>query len=314
MNFGIKDLENTGIKWIGDEKILSYPTKTFVVVGVARGGTSLISGVLDNLGVFTGESSKKPVFEDVCLAKSFELKDQEKQKEIISKYNDMHNIWSFKRPSSIDYLKELKKLLRNPVFLFVFKDVFAIASRNEISMKTDVLKGMLKAHDSYGKVLDFISDSEVNGFLFSYEKIMSNKEYFIDILSDAVCLDGDVEAFKNNALNFVRPNPADYLDASRITKGQGQIGVVKKDKVVGWGKYLSSNDPAKVELYINDTLVDTAVANEFRQHLRENGIHPTGMCGYSFSLKNMLRRGDKVSVKLSDDVHFLKNSGKVFDG
>jgi len=310
--FGLDLLNNTGIQFIGDKNKLLSKEKTLIVVGIARGGTSLIAGTLDHLGVFTGDLSRKPVFEDVRLASAFEENDMKKASNIVNEYNEKYTTWAFKRPGSINYNEKIDSLCRNPIYLFVFKDIFAVSNRNSISMKSDVLSGLQKAHQDYSKVLSFISNNDLTGFLFSYEKIMVNKEAFVDLLVDVIGEENVTPTQKKSALNFIEPNPKAYLNASRITRGIGQIGSVQKSRVIGWGKYIASEKTAIAELYINDKLVDAVEAKDFRQNALDNKIHSTGHCGYVFNLKTPLNGGDKVSVKLSEDVEFLKNSNQIF--
>lgn len=309
---GIEQLSNSGVKYIGKEGALKENKKTLIVVGVARGGTSLISGSLDHLGVFTGDLSRKPVFEDVRLANAFE-NDNTKAATIIEEYNEKHDIWSFKRPLSVNYIDQIDRLFRNPIYLFIFKDIFSISNRNTISMKLGVINGLVDAHDNYGKILAFIKNNNVNGFLFSYDKIMQNKKAFIDTLISLIGEDNVTNEQKNSAIMFIEPNSKEYLDSSRITKSIGQIGNISEFKVIGWGKYLFSDRPARIELYINDELKEVKLAKDFRKHTLDSKTHSTGECGFSFDLTNYpLKNGDKVSAKLTDDVMFLKNSDQIF--
>lgn len=304
---GIEQLNNKGIQYIGNPEAVLSKEKTLIVVGVARGGTSLIAGTLDKLGIFTGEGSHQPIFEDARLATAFENSNFESAKETIVEYNS-HETWLFKRPSSLKYLNKIDTLVRNPVYLIVFKDIFSVSNRNSISMKTDIVGGLRKAYGDYEKILNFIEKSSPNAFLFSYEKLMGNKEFFIDTMIELV--GGEVTAKqKNDALLFIEPNPESYLDASRITKSIGQIGSVKKNLIIGWAKYAHSNKEATVQLYINSVLVASKKANDFRQHTLDKKIHKTGYCGYVFELKDKpLKDGDIVSVKLEDEVVFLNGS------
>lgn len=309
---GLDTLNNLGIKYIGDKSALDTNKKTLIVSGVARGGTSLVAGVLHHLGVFTGELSTEPVFEDLQLALLFEKGNLEKAHEVINKYNTDYHVWGFKRPGSINYNKNLYELCHNPIYLFIFKDIFSVSNRNNISMNLDIMKGLQSALDDYNKILQFIGNNPVNGFLLSYEKLIGNKEIFVDTLVELIGVENISDMQIQEALDYITPNPKAYIDASRITKGIGQIGSVDKKHVIGWGKYIASNDPAMVELYINDILEKTIEAKEFRPHALEKNIHPTGHCGYLFRLKNELKQGDKVSVKLSKEVNFLKNSGWIY--
>lgn len=310
---GVELLNNLGVQYIGNKKVLDKKEKTLIVLGVARGGTSLVAGALDMLGVFTGDESRKPVYEDTKLAKFLEAGDLKQAQAVIADYNIREHIWSFKRPVSVNYVNTLCEVCRNPVFLIIFKDIFSISNRNKISMQGDVVSELEKAYDAYGKIVSFVREESPNAFLLSYEKIMQNKEMFVDLLIDLIGVDSVSQEQKIATLDFIEPNPEEYLRASRITHGVGQIGSVSKDKVVGWGKYIYSDDTALVELYINDVLVDTVEAKDFRQHALDDGKHSTGHCGYVFHLKEHLKDGDKVSVKLSEDINFLAHSHAIWN-
>lgn len=309
---GLKKLSNIGISYIGDEEVLEEEKKTLIVVGIARGGTSLIAGALDCLGVFTGEESAGPVYEDKKLAKAFESDDIESVIEIVSKYN-IHDLWAYKRPSSINHLREIDEMFRNPIYLIVFKDIFSIANRNKISMKSDIVHGLNRAHDDYAKVLSFISANNLNAFLFSYEKVMTNKDKFVDTLIRIIGKNNVSDEQEEVAKKFIEPNSKAYLDASRITKSIGRIGSIEKKRIIGWAKYLYSNKPATVDLYINNEFISSKVAKDFRQNVLDLGQHPTGNCGYYFDLEDdQLHDGDIVTVKVQDDVLFLNGSNKKF--
>lgn len=309
---GLDKLNNYGIEYIGNRKVIEEKEKTLVVIGVARGGTSLIAGTLDKLGIFTGESSRAPVYEDVLLAELFEKGNFSDAKKVIDAYNSKHKIWLFKRPSIIDYIYDVNKLFRNPIYLIIFKDIFSISNRNSISMNNELLEGLNRAHNDYSKILSFINQNKINGYLLSYEKIMQNSENFVETMSALIGTDID-KTKREEAIRFIEPNPKAYLDASRLTKSIGRIGSIEKKRVIGWGKYLYSNEIGMVELYVNNKLIASIEAKDFRQHTLDKNIHPTGHCGYYFDLsKSPLSDGDVVSVKLSKDVIFLNGSNAIF--
>lgn len=305
-------LNNSGIEFIGDKTCLENENKTLIVLGIARGGTSLIAGALDNLGIFGGERSVKPVFEDVKLAEAFENKNFNEAYEIIQSYNSKNNIWYFKRPASIEYFDKLNKSCINPIYLIVFKDIFSVSNRNSISMKTDLVKGINKAYEDYGKLLKIMSKEDINAFLFSYEKILQNKDTFINTLVNIIGKNISAENIES-ALRFIEPNPKEYLNASRITRGIGNIGTINSEIVMGWARHLHNETPVFVELYINDILTKEILANDFRQHLVDLGKHSTGNCGFMFNLKDILiKEGDIISVKVKDDVIYLNGSNFVY--
>ncbi|MDQ1339039.1 MAG: hypothetical protein QG567_188 [Campylobacterota bacterium] len=306
-------LHNTGISFLGDiENASKQEQKTFIILGVARGGTSLIAGALAHLGIFSGDLSVEPVYEDRKLAEAFESGNDALAKQIIDEYNKKHPVWAFKRPQSMEYIEKLHAMVENPIYLVVFKDIFSIANRNKISMKLDIIKGMRIAFNGYEKIFKFLETTEINGALFSYEKIMASKEDFVDSLVKLADLKDFSDSKKSAVYDFITPNPQKYLDMSRITKSKGTIGNVAKTRVVGWAASVHGNQVVDVELYINGQKVAKTKANQFRPHLLEKKMHPTGHCGYEFTLTIPLKHGDQVRVRACEDVVDLNNSPYIF--
>ena len=302
MNLAIEKLHNNGIAFFGDKRKLSQKQKTLIVLGVARGGTSVISGTLDCLGVFTGERSREPVYEDVLLAEAIEKSDTKEVQAIIEKYDDEHTLWSFKRPSLIDSIEKIHPYFHNPIYLIIFKDIFAIANRNNISMKQNMLIGIEKAQNDYGKIVNFLKGhKELNYFTFSYEKIMQKKELFVDTLVDLVGRESINQDKIQQALDFIEPNPSKYLDISRNTKSAGKVEEITPDSVKGWGKYVLKDEPAMVELWINDKVIKSMIADN--QHKLQDGY------GFTFDLSDVqVEEKDEIAVKFIGDVLFLNGS------
>ena len=67
----IDQLKNKGIYMLNQESGQAG-SRQIIVLGSARGGTSIISGALHHLGVFTGKQSCAPVYEDVYLSNALE--------------------------------------------------------------------------------------------------------------------------------------------------------------------------------------------------------------------------------------------------
>ena len=305
----IDKLVNKGISIIGDyDNLINIKEKTLIVVGIARGGTSMISGSLNHLGIFTGLKSGAPVFEDVHLSNAIESKNMSDTVKIIDEYNNQHDIWAFKRPSMINYLSQLHREFRNPIYLFVFKDIASIAARNNISMQAEVIKNINNAQKDYQKVIDFINNTEnLNGMFLSYEKIMNNKDEFLDSIVSLIGRDTVTEEKIKKAKNFIEPNPKDYLDKSRITKGQGNIEQVNDRIISGWAFYVYTLKSPIVELVINGQVISQIQANMLRKDLLEKSMHKTGLCGFKFDLpEGTIKKTDDVVVRIIDDIHNLQ--------
>ena len=324
---GIELLENKGFAFLNIESI-NQEKRQIVVVGSARGGTSLVAGSLHHLGIFTGDKSNPPVFEDVLLSEAFEQDDIPLAKSIAEKYTEDHDIWAWKRPAALNYLDKIEEAIPNPFFIFIFKDIFAIANRNSISMQADISKGLSNALTDYAKIVEFASKTKRPVMLVSAEKALQNKEKFVSALIEmnkdisdksmnkekATMEDTKLipKTNKEKAIEFITPNPESYLDATRTSKSIGAVDVLTRQTIGGWAKSVHNNIAVKVEIYVNNDLLVVINADGFRQDLMEKGIHPTGKCAFFFDLSKVNLPDDlvKVGVKVKNDIINLKNGEK----
>ncbi|UYM18540.1 sulfotransferase family protein [Endozoicomonas euniceicola] len=309
----LKHLLNTGMQPTGCQPVAGEP-RTIVVVGVARGGTSIVSGAMAHLGVFMGKA-REPVYEDVALSLAMESGDNEKFCEIARAYDEMHQVWAWKRPSVINHLDDIKDKLRNPYFIFVFRDVFSIANRNSISMGLGIIDGMEKALNEYKKVLEFIRKHDPSGMIVSSEKIVNNKSAFLKELA-TICDLSETQFQRKftQASSFITPNPENYLKETHIRDSLGVLDRVTKKFVSGWACLKDVKDPVSLMIKVNNKTVGKIIANNMREDVRLHGLHPTGLCGFRFDFENdmTLKKGDEVSVIFEEGLQDLKKSPSVF--
>ncbi len=296
-------LVNKGIAFLNVPKH-DPEEKTVIVVGVARGGTSIIAGVLHHLDVFMGHRSNPPVFEDMRLSLAFESKTKESFEQVIEDYNRQHHTWAWKRPSSLHDLPRVASAVRNPFFIFVFRDLFSIANRNAISMKLGIEDGLQRALDDYGEIIQFIIENQAPAMLVSSEKIFRHKEALLNDLCKFIGLQPDSKQYKR-AIAFISPDPKEYLDATRITRSRGTVNrnLLQTGLLRGWARAVHHTNPVQVEVRVNNELITTITADIYRENLEQPGIHPTGICGYEVDLNSMdVKPEDSISIRVKDDV------------
>lgn len=299
----MSSLENKGIAIVGAKDSSNRPV---VVVGPARGGTSMVAGALAKLGIFMGDLSNHPVYEDVRLSDAMERKDLIAAKLIVDDYCSRYAIWGWKRPSSINYLPLVDELLDQPSYIFVFKDIFSIAMRNSISMLQDLLSGMEDANKRYGLSISFLRQNNPRAMLVSYDKAVLYPDFFVDSVVDFCGIDVTDDQ-RREAIEFVTPNPSDYLDNSRITKSKGSFDGLVGNLVHGWARYIHSEKPAVVDVYLNDVLIGSATANLPRPDLASIfGVD----CAFRFELPADVEVGpdDVLRARVSRDVVDIHNS------
>lgn len=291
----LENLFNSGIKAIGDESAPTAPEKTLIVVGPGRGGTSLVSGTLHHLGVFTGETSRAPTFEDVRLDKACRSGEADKLREVVEDYNARHQVWAFKRPANLAYLDQLHEVVRNPLYLFIFKDIFSIANRNDISMQWGLMKGLRTALRSYRQVVDFIDRRSPNGLMLSYDRAVQDKETFVDTLTELLAPHSVSTEQRDAALGFINPNPTDYLNASRVTRAVGSVSRLTETSVAGTAMYKARpRRPVTVEVLVNDDLVGSLDTDSPAEG--ESGFE------FHFDFPSRIGAEDVVALRLSEDV------------
>ncbi|QIA64445.1 hypothetical protein GT360_13515 [Vibrio astriarenae] len=277
--------------------------KTFVVVGVARGGTSIVAGALYHLGIPMGNASA-PVFEDLRLSLAFEKQSKEKFEQVVAEYNQRHDVWGWKRPSTLHALARIARKVRNPHFIFVFRDMLSVANRNTISMHMGVESGLLGAVEDYRKIVKFIEKSKQPALLVSSEKVVKHKTPFIDALADFCGVEA-TQLQVDAAMQFLSPDPKAYLNKTRVTESKGAIdeSALKAGILKGWAYYSLHQREAIVEVRVNGDLVASQAANLQVDAYKQSAKHPTGQCGFEIDLKVLgAHPSDKIEIKVKDDV------------
>lgn len=83
---------------------------------------------------------------------------------------------------------------------------------------------------------------------------------------------------------------------------RGVVDQVSSELIHGWCMRLDTTVPVILALYINNEQIAITEASLPRPDVHEEGIHPTGFCGFQFVPQNqfLLRVGDIVRVKSID--------------
>ncbi|WP_417528910.1 hypothetical protein [Marinomonas shanghaiensis] len=301
----IKNLTNQGFLFSENFDVQKNESeKTFVVVGVARGGTSIVAGALYHLGVFMG-NAQAPVYEDLRLSLAYEKQSKEKFEAVVADYNAEHDVWAWKRPSALNNLPKIAKKLRNPHFIFVFRDALSVANRNVISMKQGVRGGLSAALIDYTKIIKFIEKSNYPAFFVSSEKAVKHKESFIEALCEFCQLRPTQEQL-NLALTFISPDPADYLAQTRINHSQGWVDkwLLQTGLLQGWAQFTNQQDKvAEVQVLVNGELLTTLLAQGGIEFSSNQHVDKASQCGFELDLTCLgVKPSDQVVLKIIDDV------------
>lgn len=339
----VEDYKNTGFHRIGkDTSAWVGKPRTIVILGVARSGTSIVSGALHHLGVFTGDYSKDPVYEDVRMSDAFKSSDWDQVEEVIRDYNGRYSVWAYKRPNIIQAAQRMGRFgrlakrfpfmftssneltlfnfnrfisqLRNPIFIVTFKDLFAISNRNRISMNFNLLSDMNKVWRQYGGLLRVIGRPGFHGLLVSVDKAVQAREAFLAELI-SFCALAPTADHRNEAKAFITDDPKRYLDVARATKSIGYLDGASNDCIHGWVRYLDNERIATVALFIDGLEVAQTQANLFRQDLLDSERHSRGRCAFRFQNfdTTLLKPGTEIRVRATEDMNDLGNCPHIYD-
>lgn len=115
--------------------------RTYIIVGNGRGGTSMVAGVIAALGVPITAHKASVNHEDGDIVRAAQGRDAAGRKlnttraqdigvvrSIIAERNASFDLWGWKDPSADLYIKDVIDDLRSPHFIFVHRDIAAVAT------------------------------------------------------------------------------------------------------------------------------------------------------------------------------------------
>ena len=162
--------------------------KTFCVLGVARGGTSMVSGLLTQLGIPMGETIDEANREDLeftahrgnrRLFWGEELRDErvryiEHLRRQIGLRNERHGCWGWKDPIAIYYLPDIENDLINPHYVLITRDAGAIATAEMLAFQESEPRVLLNyfrsAVGEYERCVEFLMNGNRPTLVISYER------------------------------------------------------------------------------------------------------------------------------------------------
>ena len=166
-----------------------------IVLGAARGGTSMCSGLLRLIGVDMGGDVNAANNEDKRI-----LDAREPIQAILSESHERHaetvarlreavgaraqagGLWGWKDPLSYRYFDRVADLLPDVRFVVMFRDLLAVASREFVATGSDYLTNVRRARGDYDGILDLIDRTDAPVLAASYEKTLRRPGQFITSL------------------------------------------------------------------------------------------------------------------------------------
>ena len=200
-------------------------SRTFVVFGVPRGGTTMVARIVEQLGVPMGENLPAN-YEDQAFNFDFmpdEYKaDRSKMHasliDSIQQRNQSHSVWGWKYPKAHIYLNQVLKHVRQPHLICVLRDPLASSlrplgrknSRSKSGKTTPPIKVMEQHLMWQNKNLEIIRKSSCPSLICSYEKAVVNPEGFVKEMANFIGLDSSDQRI---SLAVDQIKPGRYIQA-----------------------------------------------------------------------------------------------------
>lgn len=290
-----------------------------LVLGSARGGTSMVAGVLAKLGIYMGEGVVSPVYESHELSKSLLGRSDRKAKSAVAELNANHAVWAWKRPAAVYGLSRTMKRIQPARVIMVFRDPIATATRRsmavgdlQVSDFDGISEHLQMILNEYNDMLALAAGLKVPFALVSYDTALRSPEEFVEQLASFLGVSAEPEALVA-AIEFVKPSPAEYLTTVKAQYVKGVLDGVDAHLIWGWAKSRKGDaeEPVEVEILLNGERFASMLANQKRDDLTQADI---GDCAFRFQLENPLPVGTEVRVRVVGDDLELTNSPLFFKG
>lgn len=305
-------IENHGIARQPDANPPQRGGKTFIVTGLHRSGTSLVAAILRQVGIFMGSEINDIVHEDETLVKILVNRDIDALTQVIRERNEAYGTWGFKFPMLSQRLgPDELALFSHPRIIVPFRDPVSVAVRKSLSEYQQPMQALRTAVEEQAETLAFIDQLECPSLLLSYEKSLVFPHEFIEaILRFCDLPRGD--ALRDRLIRLIEPNQQTYIAQVRRRYG-GVIDGTFDGWLHGWCCLTQMHDPVTLELWVDDSMRATFVADRFRQDLVDAG-HGTGHHAFAVDLgKLRLQPSSVIRIKVAAHDVELENSGQRLD-
>ncbi|OWU82251.1 hypothetical protein ATO6_22675 [Oceanicola sp. 22II-s10i] len=157
---------------------------TIFAFGLGRSGTTMLARVMQDLGVFMGETVSPQFLEDADILAAVKSGDLEAFERICRVRDADHDRWGFKCPAARGDVSGLAARMRNPRAIVVFRDIVAIALRNSMEIDIATVKALRKSAKSNVLLLKQVTRNAIPVLLISYEKALQFPEQMVLAIAD----------------------------------------------------------------------------------------------------------------------------------
>lgn len=267
----------------------------------------MLASILLKLGINLGHPLDINLLEDVEIRRAIIKRNLVDLDRIIADRNEKHSTWGWKFPTSVELLEHFEKTLRNPFYIFSFRDPVAIASRNRLAEGIEPSSNIRDALNYMALINDFSAKTRHPCLFVSYEKAIQKPRTLVDSLANLLCIDSDVAKLQA-AANAVDTDNTAYKKAYSGNTYEGWLDQVSCKIASGWAWKKSDDERIVVSLFVDGVFVASVTANEFREDLKREDIGD-GRHAFTFRLDELI---EEPAPKTSIDVRFSTTGESLF--
>lgn len=163
--------------------------RTYVILGVSRGGTTMVAGVANRLGLDLGSgyghTFEDPRFNLNELALAHEAREDQLAsiRASITERDGDGEVWGWKFPNALRYLDDVISHVRRPHLVIVCRDTAAVVGRGR-RPREDARSALVRTAQMNLKNMRLLKKFDVPGLVISYERALSRPLAFTADLAD----------------------------------------------------------------------------------------------------------------------------------
>jgi hypothetical protein len=182
--------------------------KTVVVCGFAHSGTTMLTGIFEQLGVpMVGDDYLRMSWEDQEIRWALKGSDEELQA-LVQRRNADHDVWGFKHVGAHAHLRRLNRILRNPIFFAILKDPVSVTQRRIGDRSAPFMGELRLTCDRISRFVVRLDEADIQVHTLSYTHAITKPGLFVDDVIKRSGL-GVTRKRRQGAIEFISPNTTD---------------------------------------------------------------------------------------------------------
>jgi hypothetical protein len=186
--------------------------RTVVVLGVGRGGTSVVAGCLRVLGVCMGRDIHPLKHEWSPAVYLHDQIDFAPTLRNIAAMDAEHPRWGWKSPRDFGLLEKVAPFLRDPGFIFVTRDILESALSGFAYQQMPLELSLFEAALVYRKIAETLRLLPWPALVVSYSDLLQKPAEFVALLAAFLDLEPQDE-MRARAIQFIQPGVGGYRPA-----------------------------------------------------------------------------------------------------